>query len=76
MLELLEYRLDWAHMHMTPELFRYVFLNLIPDVVMHTAKQDLEQVGDNYNREFLGGEIGRGRGGGRENRSERRQEVK
>lgn len=51
MLELLEFRLDWANMYMTPELFRYVFMNLIPDVVMHTAKQDAEQVGDNYDSE-------------------------
>lgn len=51
MLELLEYRLDWADMHMTTELFRYVFMNLIPDVLMHTEKQDAEQVGDNYDSE-------------------------
>jgi hypothetical protein len=51
MLEVLEYRLDWAEMRFTMELFKYVLFKLIPDVLMHTAKQDEEQVRDHYDRE-------------------------
>jgi hypothetical protein len=48
--DILEYRFDWADFRMTPELFRYVFCNLVPDVLFHTSAQDAEQVGDTYNR--------------------------
>lgn len=50
MLEILEQRHDWMKFNFTPELFKYVFLNLIPDVVMHTQNQDEEQVRDHYDR--------------------------
>jgi hypothetical protein len=52
MLEVLEFRLDWASMAFTPELFKFVFTTLIPDVIRHTEKQDMEQVRDHYDREF------------------------
>lgn len=51
MIDVLEYRLDWAAMHFTPELFRYVLLKMLPDVILHTARQDEEQIRDNYDRE-------------------------
>ncbi len=50
MLELLEWRHDWAAFVMTMELMKYVFKNLIPDVVFHSAGQDEEQVTDHYDR--------------------------
>ncbi|CEH16507.1 sphingolipid c9-methyltransferase [Ceraceosorus bombacis] len=50
MLDLLEHRLDWSHMHFTPELFKFVFTVLVPDVIRHTEKQDMEQVRDHYDR--------------------------
>ncbi|KAI5455178.1 hypothetical protein NCC49_002447 [Naganishia albida] len=49
-LEMMEYRHDWATFNFTPELFRYVFVNLIPEVIMHSASQDEEQVRDHYDR--------------------------
>lgn len=36
----------------TWELFKYVFMNLIPEVIKHTESQDEEQVRDHYDREF------------------------
>ncbi|PLW37457.1 hypothetical protein PCANC_02750 [Puccinia coronata f. sp. avenae] len=50
MMELLEYRHDWAAFHMTPELFKYVVTRLIPEVILHTTSQDEEQVRDHYDR--------------------------
>ncbi|KAF8305110.1 cyclopropane fatty acid synthase domain-containing protein [Clavulina sp. PMI_390] len=50
MLDTLEYRWDWASFGFTVDLFKYVFLNLIPDVVLHTQKQDEDQIRDNYDR--------------------------
>jgi cyclopropane fatty-acyl-phospholipid synthase-like methyltransferase len=32
------------------QLFKYVFFNLIPDVVIHSQSQDEEQVRDHYDR--------------------------
>lgn len=32
------------------QLFKFVFTNLIPEVVMHSASQDEEQVRDHYDR--------------------------
>lgn len=52
MLDILEQRHDWMKFNFTPELFKYVFLNLIPDVVMHTQNQDEEQVRDHYDRTY------------------------
>ncbi|KDQ55431.1 hypothetical protein JAAARDRAFT_37444 [Jaapia argillacea MUCL 33604] len=59
-LEIMEQRHDWAKFTMTPELFKYVFTQLIPDVILHTRSQDEEQVrghydrGDDYYNWFLG----------------------
>ena len=50
MLELLEYRHDWAAFVMTVDLLKYVVTVLIPDVVFHSAGQDEEQVTDHYDR--------------------------
>ncbi|KAK4054433.1 hypothetical protein OIV83_000927 [Microbotryomycetes sp. JL201] len=50
MLELLEYRHDWATFEMTFELLKYVLTVLIPDVVWHSPSQDEEQVRDHYDR--------------------------
>ncbi|KAF8326840.1 sphingolipid C9-methyltransferase [Cantharellus anzutake] len=49
-LEALEYRWDWASFGFTVELFKYVFMNLIPDVIFHTRGQDESQVRDHYDR--------------------------
>jgi len=49
-LDILELRHDFTLFHFTPELFKYVFLNLIPEVVVHSAAQDEEQVRDHYDR--------------------------
>lgn len=49
-LEVIEQRQDWANMHMTPELFKYVFTRLIPEVIVHSQSQDEEQVRDHYDR--------------------------
>lgn len=46
----MEQRHDWSKMVFTLELFKYVFFNLIPDVVRHTESQDGEQVRDHYDR--------------------------
>lgn len=51
MLDILEHRLDWADMHMTPELFKFVLTVLIPDVLTHSAKADETMVRDHYDRE-------------------------
>ncbi|OAV96807.1 hypothetical protein PTTG_03542 [Puccinia triticina 1-1 BBBD Race 1] len=50
MMELLEYRHDWAAFHMTPELFKYVVTRLLPEVILHTTSQDEEQVRGHYDR--------------------------
>lgn len=56
-LDVMEQRHDWAKMVMTPELFKYVFCNLIPEVINHSAAQDEDQVREHYDREFLFGII-------------------
>ena len=50
LLDVLEYRWDWAAMHFTPELFRYVLFKMLPDVLLHSSRQDEEQIRDNYDR--------------------------
>lgn len=50
MLDTLEYRWDWASFGFTVDLFKYVFLNFIPDIIFHTQAQDQEQIRDNYDR--------------------------
>lgn len=46
----MEQRHDWATFNFTPELFKYVFTRLIPDVIFHTQNQDEEQVREHYDR--------------------------
>lgn len=48
----MEQRHDWAKFVFTLELFKYVFFNLIPDVLFHERKQDEEQVRGTYDRTF------------------------
>ncbi|KAJ6586008.1 cyclopropane fatty acid synthase domain-containing protein [Mycena capillaripes] len=49
-LEIMEQRHDWAKFTFTPELFRYVFMNFIPEVIVHSQNQDEEQVRGHYDR--------------------------
>ncbi|GJJ13054.1 hypothetical protein Clacol_007303 [Clathrus columnatus] len=49
-LDIMEYRHDWAKFNFTPELFKYVLTRLIPDVIFHTQNQDEDQVRDHYDR--------------------------
>jgi len=49
-LDIMEYRHDWAKFTFTPKLFEYVFTQLIPDVIFHTREQDENQIRDNYDR--------------------------
>ncbi|KAH9914180.1 sphingolipid C9-methyltransferase [Epithele typhae] len=49
-LEIMEARHDWAKMVMTPELFKYLFTQMLPEVIMHSKSQDEEQVRDHYDR--------------------------
>lgn len=46
----MEQRHDWARMTFTPELFKYVFTVLIPEVISHSQSQDEEQVRGHYDR--------------------------
>lgn len=59
-LEVLEQRHDWASFEFTLDLFKYVFFNLVPDVIFHTQSQDEEQVRDHYDRgdDFYGWFLG------------------
>ncbi|KAJ8066467.1 hypothetical protein OCU04_005527 [Sclerotinia nivalis] len=59
-LEVLEYRHDWASFKFTISLFKYVFFNFAPEVIMHTRSQDEEQVRDHYDRgdDFYGWFLG------------------
>lgn len=50
-LDIMEYRHDWAKFNFTPKLFEYVITQLIPDVIFHTREQDQNQIRDNYDRE-------------------------
>lgn len=50
LLDVMEYRWDWAAMHFTPNLFKYVLFKMLPDVLLHSARQDEEQIRDNYDR--------------------------
>ena len=49
-LDVLEYRHDWVEFSFTWDLFRYVLLNLIPELIVHSQSQDEEQVRDHYDR--------------------------
>lgn len=46
----MEQRHDWAKMAFTPALFKYVFTQFVPEVIMHTKSQDEEQVRGHYDR--------------------------
>lgn len=46
----MEQRHDWATFNFTPELFKYVFFNFIPEVIVHSQNQDEEQVRGHYDR--------------------------
>jgi hypothetical protein len=48
----MEQRHDWAKMTFTLELFKYVFTELIPEVIVHSKSQDEEQVRDHYDRTY------------------------
>lgn len=49
-LEVLEYRHDFASFNFTIDLFKYVFLTFAPEVIMHSQSQDEEQVRGHYDR--------------------------
>ncbi|KAI0676291.1 sphingolipid C9-methyltransferase [Trametes maxima] len=49
-LEIMEARHDWAKMVFTPELFKYVLTQMLPEVLFHTKSQDEEQIRENYDR--------------------------
>ena len=49
----MELRHDWAKMNFTPELFKYVFFNFIPDIIFHKRSQDETQIRVNYDRELF-----------------------
>ncbi|KIX09546.1 uncharacterized protein Z518_00626 [Rhinocladiella mackenziei CBS 650.93] len=59
-LEVMEYRHDWASFAFTTSLFRYFFVGMIPELLMHTRSQDEEQVRDHYDRgdDFYGWFLG------------------
>jgi sphingolipid C9-methyltransferase len=48
----MEQRHDWAKMTFTPELFKYVLTEFLPEVIVHSKSQDEEQVRDHYDREL------------------------
>lgn len=52
-LETMEARHDWAKMTFTPELFKFVFTQMIPEIIVHSQSQDEEQVRDHYDRKSL-----------------------
>jgi sphingolipid C9-methyltransferase len=49
-LDTLEARHDWAKMVFTPELFKYVLTQMIPEIIVHSESQDEEQVRGHYDR--------------------------
>ncbi|KDQ23374.1 hypothetical protein PLEOSDRAFT_171277 [Pleurotus ostreatus PC15] len=59
-LEIMEQRHDWAKMTFTWELFKYVFMVFIPEVVIHSQHQDEDQVRTTYDRgnDFYGWFLG------------------
>jgi hypothetical protein len=52
-LDIMEQRHDWAKMSFTWELFKYVFVEFIPSVVIHSQSQDEEQVRGHYDRKRI-----------------------
>ncbi|KAI0295782.1 cyclopropane fatty acid synthase domain-containing protein [Russula brevipes] len=49
-LDTLEARHDWTKMVFTPDLFKYVLTQMIPEVIVHSESQDEEQVRGHYDR--------------------------
>lgn len=49
-LDVLEYRHDWASFRFTWELFRFILFKFFTDVLVHSRSQDEEQVRDHYDR--------------------------
>lgn len=49
-LDVLELCHDWASFRFTWGLFKYFFLRMIPEVILHTRSQDEEQVRGHYDR--------------------------
>ncbi|KAJ5379540.1 Sphingolipid C9-methyltransferase 1 [Penicillium cosmopolitanum] len=47
-LEILEYRHDWANFSFTPELFKFIVFTFFIDVLFHTKAQDDAQIRPNY----------------------------
>ncbi|KAH8675149.1 S-adenosyl-L-methionine-dependent methyltransferase [Ilyonectria robusta] len=50
LLEVFEYRHEWATFNFTLDLFRYIFFTFAPDVILHHRSQDEDQVRPNYDR--------------------------
>ncbi|KAJ5726870.1 hypothetical protein N7493_005897 [Penicillium malachiteum] len=48
LLEILEYRHDWATFTFTIELFKFIVFTFFVDVIFHTKAQDEEQIRPNY----------------------------
>ena len=46
LLEVLEYRHDWANFNFTLEMLKYVVFKMLPEVLVHSKSQDEEQVRD------------------------------
>ncbi|KAI0526462.1 S-adenosyl-L-methionine-dependent methyltransferase [Xylaria bambusicola] len=59
-LEVLEYRHDWASFRFTISLCKYFVFGMIPEVIMHSRGQDEEQVRGHYDRgdDFYGWFLG------------------
>ncbi|KAH6967962.1 S-adenosyl-L-methionine-dependent methyltransferase [Ilyonectria sp. MPI-CAGE-AT-0026] len=49
-LEVMEYRHDWASFRFTIGLIKFFLFGMMPEVLMHTRSQDEEQVRDHYDR--------------------------
>ncbi|KAJ5116818.1 hypothetical protein N7456_001166 [Penicillium angulare] len=49
-LEVLEYRHDWANFSFTMDLFKFIVFTFFVDVIFHTKAQDEEQIRPNYDR--------------------------
>ncbi|KAB2574735.1 Sphingolipid C9-methyltransferase 2 [Lasiodiplodia theobromae] len=50
MLDILEYRHDWASFRFTLSLFKFFLTGMMPEVILHTRSQDEEQVRGHYDR--------------------------
>uniref|UniRef100_A0A8H7K6E0 sphingolipid C(9)-methyltransferase n=1 Tax=Bionectria ochroleuca TaxID=29856 RepID=A0A8H7K6E0_BIOOC len=49
-LEILEYRHDWADFRFTWYTFKFLLCNFFPDVFFHTRAQDLDQIRPTYDK--------------------------